>query len=72
MPAVGEVPDAVRRRLLSVWAYAEGGDLADAEVTEGAALEAVIETFFADSRVSFLHLHNARLGCCSCRVDRAE
>ena len=70
-PAVHEVPDSVRRHLLSVRAYDANGDLVSAEVTDGAALETVIEAFFADSQVAYLHLHNARPGCYSCRVDRA-
>lgn len=68
--AVNEVPDSVRRRLLSIRAYAADGELLGAEVTEGEALETVIEAFFADPEVAFLHLHNARPGCYSCRVDR--
>ena len=69
-PAVNEVPDAVRRRLLSVRAYDANGALVDAEVTESAALETVIEAFFANGQVVFLHLHNARPGCYNCRADR--
>ncbi len=68
---VNEVPEAVRRRLLSVRAYDACEFMVDAEVTEGAALEEVIEQFFADNQVAFLHLHNARPGCYACRVDRA-
>jgi hypothetical protein len=70
-PAVNEVPDSVRRRLLSVRAYNADGFLIDAEVTEGRELEGTIDRFFADPSVAYLHLHNARPGCYSCRVDRA-
>ncbi len=70
VPAAGEVPDAVRRRLLSVRAYDAAGFLLDAEVTEGRELEAAVARFFSDERVAYLHLHNARPGCYSCRVDR--
>jgi hypothetical protein len=69
-PAVGDIPDAVRRRLLSVRAYDASGWMLGAEVTEGRELEGTIERFFADARVAYLHLHNARPGCYSCRVDR--
>ncbi len=68
---VSEVPDSVRRRLLSVRAYDADGFLVDAEVTEGKNLEAIIERLFADSQIASLHLHNARPGCYNCRVDRA-
>ncbi|MBS1724323.1 MAG: DUF1203 domain-containing protein [Armatimonadetes bacterium] len=70
-PAVGEVPQSVRRRLLSVRAYDSQGTLLDADVAEGTALDAIIDAFFADSQVAYLHLHNAKPGCYSCRVDRA-
>ena len=66
-----EVPDSVRGRLLSVRAYDANGVLVDADVTEGQALESVIDTLFADSQVAYLHLPNARPGCYNCRVDRA-
>jgi hypothetical protein len=65
-----EVPETVRSRLLSVRAYDDNGMMPDAEVTEGSNLEAQIERFFANPRVSFLHLHNAGAGCYSCRVER--
>jgi hypothetical protein len=68
---VGEVPESVRQRLLSIRAYDQAGVMVDAEVAEGRELEAQIERFFADSRVACIHLHNARPGCYSCRVDRA-
>ena len=67
-----EIPAAVRSRLLSVRAYDETGMMLDAEVTEGSNLEMQIERFFADPRISYLHLHNARPGCYSCRVERVQ
>ena len=42
-----------------------------AEVAQGSELEAHIDRYFADPRVRYLHLHNARPGCYNCRVDRA-
>jgi hypothetical protein len=68
--AVDEVPEQQRRRLLSVRAYDARDWIVAAEVTPGAELEALIEHFFADPRVAYLHLHNARPGCYAARVDR--
>jgi hypothetical protein len=48
-PAPGEVPEVLRRRLLSVRAFDAAGMMRDAEVVEGAALEAVIARMFAGS-----------------------
>lgn len=70
-PDVNEVPECVRSRLLSLRAYDRGGMMIDGEVTEGTELEAHIERFFANPDVAYLHLHNARAGCYSCRVNRA-
>lgn len=66
-----EVPKSVRSRLLSVRGYDQEGILVRAEVTEGAALEPCVSKLFSDEQIAYLHLHNARAGCYSCRVDRA-
>ena len=70
-PEIGEVPDAIRRRLLSVRAYDGDDMMINAEVTEGTALETLVARLFDDARVRYLHLHNAKPGCFACRVDRA-
>lgn len=70
-PVPGEVPAAIRRRLLSFRAYDGRGLMRDADVAEGRDLEAVVTRMFADPDVRYLHVHNARPGCYSCRIDRA-
>lgn len=65
------IPEQQRSRLLSVRAYDAGGWMRDADVVEGVALEQLVERFFADPQVAFLHVHNARRGCYACRIDRA-
>jgi hypothetical protein len=67
----GEVPEQLRKRLLSVRAFDAAGMMLDADVTEGKALETQIDRFFADDTVAYLHLHYARQGCYAARVDRA-
>ncbi|PZF76581.1 DUF1203 domain-containing protein [Aestuariivirga litoralis] len=69
--AVDEVPPVMRRRLLSLRAFDAGGMMRDADVVEGTAIEPVIARFFADPAVSYIHVHNARQGCYSGRIDRA-
>ncbi|MBI3407856.1 MAG: DUF1203 domain-containing protein [Planctomycetes bacterium] len=66
---VNELPEVVRHRLLSIRAYDHAGLMIGAEVAEGRDLEVQIGCFFADAKVAYLHLHNARPGCYSCRVD---
>ena len=70
-PAVNEIPDMLRSRLLSVRAYDDGGMMCHSEVLEGTELADHIRKVFADDRVAYLHLHNARPGCYNCRVERA-
>ncbi|MGQ0677761.1 MAG: DUF1203 domain-containing protein [Rhodospirillales bacterium] len=69
--AVNVLPDLVRKRLLSVRAYDEAGMMLEAEVIEGTQLEPLIDRLFAIKGVEYLHAHNARRGCSSCRIDRA-
>lgn len=64
------IPEQQRSRLLSVRAYDAAGWMRDADVVEGVALEPLVARFFADQRVAFLHVHNARRGCYACRIDR--
>ena len=64
------IPEQQRTRLLSVRAYDAEGWMRDADVVEGIALESLVERFFADPQVAFLHVHNARRGCYACRIDR--
>jgi hypothetical protein len=68
---VNHVPAQQRIRLLSVRAYDADGIMVDAEVLPGENLEALIARYFGRDDVAFLHAHNARRGCYSCRIDRA-
>lgn len=65
-----DIPDQLRRRLLSVRGFDQHGMLLDADVTQGTELEALIERLFANDAVAYLHVHNARPGCYAARVDR--
>lgn len=69
--APGVLPPYVTRRLISARAYDAGGMMLAADVCEGeAAQAATIARLLEDPAVDFLHLHNARRGCYSCRVER--
>jgi len=70
-PAVDEVPDLLRGRLLSLRAYDAEGMMIEADAVEGRALEAAIAAMFSQTRVERLHLHYARPGCYACGVERA-
>lgn len=64
------VPDCVRRRLLSVRAYDAANLIVEADVVDGSVLEPAIDRFFSNPAVAYLHVHYARRGCYSCRIDR--
>ena len=70
-PAVGEVPEQLRSRLLSLRAYDARGMMVWADVVPGSGIEAGIAALFALERVAYLHVHYARPGCYACRVERA-
>ena len=68
---VNEIPEVMRRRLLSLRGFDEGGMMVVADVVEGSAVEPVIGRFFADPKVKSIHVHNARQGCYSGLIERA-
>ena len=70
-PAINEIPEMLRFRLLSIRAYDEEAMMVGSDVVNGSELEEHISRFFADPRIKYLHLHNARPGCFNCRVERA-
>ncbi len=69
--SIDEIPEVMRLRLLSLRAYDANGMMLDAAVAEGTDIEDVIERFFANAQVSYIHAHNAARGCYAGRSDRA-
>ena len=67
---VAAMPDYVSTRLMSVRAYDARHMIIDASVCEGTHAAAEIERLFANDAVAYIHLHNAKRGCFSCRVER--
>ncbi len=70
-PAVNQVPDVLRIRLLSVRAFDNGGLMVDADVVQGTSLDQVINRYLDNPQVAYLHLHNAKRGCFAARAERA-
>ncbi len=66
----GNVPDQLRRRLLSIRAFDADDMMIDADVIDGADFEGPVETMLANPKVLYLHVHNAKRGCYAARVDR--
>ena len=65
------LPPYISRRLMSVRAYDGAHMMVDAAVCEGTAVAGEIERQLANASVAYIHLHNAKRGCFSCRVERA-
>jgi hypothetical protein len=70
--AVGEIPESVRLRQISLRAYDAEHMIVDAEVCDGESVAGQIERLLADPAVRYIHLHNAKRGCFSCGVRRIE
>jgi len=66
----GLVPESVQSRLLSIRAYDPNGMMVASEVIDGVALPAWAERLFGAANVAYVHVHNAKAGCYSCRIDR--
>ena len=69
--AVGEVPEVLHGRLLSLRAFSAAGMLLQADVAAAAELVPAIHRLLGPEEVAYLHVHNARPGCFAARVDRA-
>ena len=70
--APGEVPPYVARRLISVRGYDDRDMMIAAAVCDGAVVADEIARQFSEDRVAYIHLHNAKQGCFSCRVERVR
>jgi hypothetical protein len=68
----GAIPPYVARRLMSVRAYDASDMMRTADVCEGENAREVIDRQFADGAVAYIHLHNAKRGCFSCRAERVD
>jgi Protein of unknown function (DUF1203) len=67
-----EIPEVLRvpGRLLSMRTYDANDLLVNAEVIESGEVDQSIQRLLADPSVRYIHVHNARPGCYSCRIDR--
>jgi Protein of unknown function (DUF1203) len=70
-PAVGEVPEVVRSRLISLRSFDHADMMIEADVLPGAEVGEAIERTFANPAVAYMHLHFAKQGCFAASVRRA-
>ena len=69
--AIGQVPETILSRLVSVRAFDADDMMVDAEVLPGTEAAELFRRYLDNDKVSYLHVHNARRGCYAARVDRA-
>ena len=67
---IGEIPEALRLRTISLRAFDREHLMVDADLVEGRELEGLIERLFADPKVSYLQAHYAKRGCYAARIER--
>ena len=70
-PAIGEVPEVLTTRLISIRAFDNKHYMIAADVVDGARLAETIPAMLDDPAVDYWHLHNAKRGCYAARVTRA-
>jgi Protein of unknown function (DUF1203) len=64
------IPEVLHGRLLSLRGYDADDLIVEADVIDGAQAQAALTRMFANTSVRYVHIHNAKRGCYSCRVDR--
>lgn len=69
--ASGVIPPAMARRTLSLRGFDANHMMIEADLVEGAEALALIERFFANPEVAYIHAHYAKRGCFAARIDRA-
>jgi len=70
LDVVDDVPDVIRRRLISLRAFSWDGYMLDADVMGGMEIESTINRFFENYDVAYLHAHYAKFGCFAARITR--
>lgn len=68
--AMDAIPDPLLRRPISLRAFDAAHLLLDADLAEGAEVEATVLRLLDDPRVAYVHAHYAKPGCYAARVTR--
>ena len=68
---VGEVPEVMSLRPISLRAFDEAGEMLDADLATGAEIERLVLRYLANPDDSYLHAHYARRASYTARTERA-
>ena len=69
--AADVIPPALARRPLSLRGFDADHMMIEADIVDGAAAAPLVERFFANPDVAYIHAHYAKRGCYAARFDRA-
>ncbi len=67
---INEIPKMLLHRLLSLRGYSKDGMMVQASVIEGQNVAHEIISFLGNTKISYIHIHNAKPGCYNCYVER--
>jgi len=70
-PAVNEVPEVIKSRLVSLRCFDHAHMMIHADVVPGETVGAAISEAFDDDAMAYAHIHNAKPGCFAALVERA-
>jgi hypothetical protein len=65
------LPKAMRARALSLRGFDAQDMMIEGDLVDGREAAAMIERFFANAEVAYIHAHYAKRGCYAGRIDRA-
>ena len=68
---IGELPEVLRERPLSLRSFDEAHMMVDGRVVQGATAEPEILRLLERPDVAYIHAHYANRGCYAARIDRA-
>ncbi|MBS0385238.1 MAG: DUF1203 domain-containing protein [Proteobacteria bacterium] len=69
--AADVIPPALAVRPLSLRGFDANHMMIEADIVDGVNAAELVERFFANPEVSYIHAHYARRGCYAARFDRA-
>lgn len=70
-PAVGEIPEPLLIRTLSLRAFDAEAMMVGVDLVEGGDLGPALERLLAEPAAAYVHIHYAKAGCYAARADRA-
>jgi hypothetical protein len=68
--AIDEMPDMLRRRVLSLRAFDASGMMVGCELADGQQAEPVIRDLLSRSTTAYVHAHFAKAGCFAAAIVR--